>query len=216
MLRTLPGNRTLLRVSPLTSSPFWRTRVDRVSRADRQTLLILSTWRPIAIREWAKRIHDIFNNGKPAVVNSSCTTTTSESRASTAPGAPLNRSCKRPLRSAALRRSGKQSKILCLERLVGGRIVRAQSLWREKTRSQRFRRTGVFNDRSLSYSPCVIEAGQSYALGACEDLITHLGSSELDMSLPCARLRPRSTGVRPYSRLLRSSWRVFHRACDKP
>jgi hypothetical protein len=161
LLRTLPGNRTSLRVSPPTSSLFWRTRVDRISRMVRQTPLILSTWRPTEIREWARRTHGIFSNGKPAVVNSSCTTATSESRASTAPGEPLSQSCKRPLRSAALRRSGKPSKILSLERLVGGRIVRAQSVWWEKTRSQRFQLTGVFNNRSLWYSLCLSVAAET-------------------------------------------------------
>jgi hypothetical protein len=150
LLRTPPGNRTSLRVSPPTSSLFWHTRVDRILRMDRQTPLMLSTWRPTETREWVRRIHGIFSNGKPAVVNSSCTSATSEERASTAPGEPLNQSCKRPLRSAALHRSGKPSKSLCLERLVGGRIVRAQSLWWQKTRAQRFQRTGVLNDRSLA------------------------------------------------------------------
>jgi hypothetical protein len=98
------------------------------------------------IYEGAKRIQRIVSNGKPAVDSSSCITVTSESRPSTAPGAPLSRSCKRPLRSAAPRLSGRPFKVLSRELRVGGRVVRARSVQGKQPQSQRFQRTGVVSD----------------------------------------------------------------------
>lgn len=127
LLRTPHGNGTSSGFSPPTSSRYWHTRVDRTSRMDRPTRSMLSTSRPTEIREWARRMHAIFSNGKLQGDNSSCTSRISEWRASTAPGAPSNRSCKRPLRSTALRRSGKPSRIFSRKTPVGGRVVRARS-----------------------------------------------------------------------------------------
>jgi hypothetical protein len=96
------------------------------------------------------RMHGIFSNGKLVVGSSSCTTIMSEWRANTALGAPLERSCKRLPRSVALHRSGKPSKILYQEILVGGRVVPERSV-----RYMRHAPAGPsgFNDRSISYSP---------------------------------------------------------------
>jgi hypothetical protein len=75
-------------------------------------------------------------------------------------GAPLNRLCKQPVRSAALRRSGKLSKAFSREPLVGGRIAQARSPGGEPTSFPQLRRIGVLNRKSHSFRRACWRVGQ--------------------------------------------------------